>query len=101
MGTAEEQHYRLAEHVRFRNFGDEGLVMLQEEGDVIGLNEVAAAQMSWLCEGHTPLEVAGLTAARFEVDAARASSDLHAFLERMTETGVLLPEGSETGSSKA
>jgi hypothetical protein len=75
--------------VRFRTIGEEGVVIRQESGEVLVVNEVGARVMA-LLDGRC--SVAGLVdrlAEEFDVEAEVLRRDLATYLDELLAGGVL------------
>ena len=76
---SQPEHFSLHPHARFRVIDDEGVFVLQEQGEVLVVNRVAAALVNGVREG-----------------ASRAEQDVGALLRDLVAAGALVarpPEG--------
>ncbi len=89
MHVQPENRYRLAKGVRFRVIDSEGIFVLQEAGEVLAVNRVAAFVVNNLREDHTLAEVTEAVTAQFAVDAARARQDIEAVIQQLVDAGAL------------
>ncbi len=83
------KHYRLDPHARFRVLDDEGIFVLQETGEVLVVNEVAALVVEQLQAGRSVEEAVVAVTERFDVGADQARVDTVALLEALTEAGAI------------
>ena len=87
--NAPTKHYRLDPHARFRVLDDEGIFVLQESGEVLVVNEVAALIVEQLQAGLDVEEVVTAITERFDVGADQARADTAALLETLIEAGAM------------
>jgi hypothetical protein len=75
--------------VRFRVIGDEGVVVLQEEAEVIALNEVGASIFSLLDARRSLGEVLEALLDEYDVDRESLASDLSTFVSELRDVGIV------------
>jgi hypothetical protein len=68
---------------------DEGIFVLQQAGEVLVVNKVAAFIVEQLKAGHSLDEAVTAVTERFAVDAARAWADATSLLEALLEAGAI------------
>ena len=83
------KRYRLDPHARFRVLDDEGIFVLQESGEVLVVNEVAALVVEQLRAGRSLEEAVTAITERFDVGAEQARVDTTALLEALIEAGAI------------
>lgn len=90
-------YYTLDTHSRFRAFGDEGVLLRQEQGEVLALNEVATSLMHCLTQApySTDMLVQKVTET-FAVQQADALADVKAFLSELCELGIVKAQSTES-----
>ena len=87
-GTATGK-YRIDPHARFRVLDDEGIFVLQEAGEVLVVNQVAALIVERLRDGASLEDAVQPITERYEVDPERARTDAQALLEALIEAGAV------------
>ncbi len=81
--------FRACRDVRFRVIDHEAVVLLQEAGETLVLNELGARILQ-LIDGASPLErVAEQLGEEFEVEPERLRSDLEEFVEKLLADRVI------------
>lgn len=80
---------RLPEHVVFRVFVAETVVLNLNAGLYHGLNPVGGAMLEALIEAASVREAAGTVAARYQQDPAVVEIDIVAFCEDLLERGLI------------
>lgn len=74
---------------RYRNIGDEGVVVRQTAGEVLVLNEIGVRVLDLL---ETAIPVSGLLDAlddEYEVDRTTLEQDVLAYLQELVDAGVI------------
>jgi hypothetical protein len=93
-----ENKVRLASRVRFRDVAGQGVLVHLEEGRVLVVNEVGLFIVQALGrQAMTESELAEAVAHAFEVDAARAKSDVALFLDQLRGEKALQTDGGPGG----
>jgi hypothetical protein len=96
--SSQESKVRLARRVRFRDVAGQGVLVQLEEGRVLVVNEVGLFVVQALGrQAMTETELAEAVAQAFEVDAARAKSDVAVFLEQLRGEKALQTVGGSGG----
>lgn len=88
------QRLRQRSDVRYRTIDGEAVVLRQDAGETLVLNEAGAVILDRLAQGRLPDEVAAELVATFEVEPATALADVVAFAAELEAAGVLEPEAS-------
>ena len=76
---------------RYRNIGDEGVVVRQTTGEVLVLNEIGVRVLDLL---ETTMPVSGLLDAldaEYAIDRATLERDVLAYLQELVDAGVIEP----------
>lgn len=82
--------FALHPHARFRVIDDEGIFVLQESGEVLVVNRVAAAVVSGVRGGASVEELTASLVERFDVTEERARQDVDALLRDLVAAGALV-----------
>ena len=81
--------YRHCGDVRYRVIDSEAVVIRQDAGEVLGLNDIGARVLE-LVDGKASVEVLlEKMAGEFEIERARLERDVFEFLQELTEAGVI------------
>lgn len=78
--------------VRYRQIDGEAVVLRQDAGETLVLNEAGALILDRLAQGQEPAAVVAELVARFEVNAATAAADVQAFAAELESAGILEAE---------
>ena len=89
-----DHSYQIAPSSRFRVFGEEGIILRQDSGEVIAVNEVGAVILDLLAQGKTLGEVVHQLINSFEVDNEAAKRDALGFLNQLVDAGVVVKNPS-------
>ena len=81
--------YRVRKAVRFRIVDREAVVVRQDSGEVMVLNEVGARVLVLLAEGLSPDEIARRISEEFEVTPEQADEDVKLYLNELMEAGLI------------
>jgi hypothetical protein len=84
--------WRAAPEVRWRQVGDETVLLHLSNRAYFTLDEVGAFAWQRLASGDDIEAVATAIEEAFEVDGATARVDLHALVEHLVAAGLLVPE---------
>ncbi len=96
--SSQENKIRLSGRVRFRDVAGQGVLVHLEEGRVLVVNDVGLFIVQALGrQAMTESELAAAVAQAFEVDAARAQSDVAVFLEQLRGEKALQTVGGPDG----
>lgn len=82
---------RLAEHIVYRDFGDQSVVLNLQAGQYHGLNGTAGAMLALLLSGETIASVASSVTERYRVAPADAERDVRALCASLLERGIVQP----------
>ena len=86
--------FRRCGDVRFRTVLDEGVVIKQDNAEVLVLNEVGARVLELLDGSRTVAEVEAALAAEFDASPATIAGDVEAYLAQLLAAGIVEPAGS-------
>lgn len=75
--------------VRYRQIDGEAVVLRQDAGETLVLNEAGSLILDCLAKGRTAAEAAGALAAAFEVSEEEALADVEAFAAELESAGIL------------
>lgn len=75
--------------VRYRQIDGEAVVLRQDAGETLVLNEAGSLILDSLARGRPVEEIADALAAEFEVDAQQAFSDVLVFAAELEAAGIL------------
>ncbi|MCA9574695.1 MAG: PqqD family protein [Polyangiales bacterium] len=92
---SQPERFSLHPHARFRVIDGEGVFVLQEQGEVLVVNRVAAALVSGVREGASRAELVSGLVARFEVSSEQAEQDVSALLRDLVAAGALVAQPAE------
>lgn len=87
-----QEHVLLrAKDIRFRRVGAEAVVLAQDAGEVLVVNEVGARILE-LADGETPVkDWLRVLEAEYDVPAAALQEDVARYLDELLEKGVFSP----------
>lgn len=75
--------------VRYRQIDGEAVVLRQDAGETLVLNEAGSLILDSLAKGRPASEIAAALAAEFEVDEKEALSDVLFFAAELEAAGIL------------
>ena len=81
--------FRVAPDIRYRVIDDEAVVVRQQEGDVLVLNQVAARVLQLVGEGLSPDQIGDRVAGEYEAPEATIRNDVETFLAELESLNVL------------
>ena len=84
--------FRLCADVRYRQIADEGIVLRQQAGEVLVLNEVGARVVALLDEGLAPPGIVARLAAEFDAEPGDLAADIAGFVAELHAAGVIEEE---------
>jgi hypothetical protein len=83
--------FTLNPDIRFRRVGDEAVVLAQDAGEVLVLNEVGARVLE-LIEGKTPIrDWSALLLEEYDVEAQTLEADIARYTRELQDKGVIRP----------
>jgi|HubBroStandDraft_2_1064218.scaffolds.fasta_scaffold98164_1 hypothetical protein len=80
---------QVPDHVHWRRFNDEVVIVDLKHGEYYGLNEVAAAVFEHLAGGQSPSDVVGSLLEEYDVARADLERDVGRLLEELIGKGFL------------
>ena len=81
--------YRLCTDVRYRIVGGQAVIIVQEAGEAVVLNEVGTRVLELIDTGRSFAEIADDLCSRFDVDRKQAERDLGDYLKDLVDAGVV------------
>lgn len=87
--TESRTKFCLAEDVRYRRFGEEGIVLRQEEAEIMVLNETGIRVLALAAEGTDADDIVDRILADYDVNRATLQSDVDQFLAELLQAGIL------------
>lgn len=92
MSDASLPVYRLRSDVRFRRIEDEGVVLVQENNEVLGVSEVGIRFLE-LVDGRSGLDgIVEKLLEELDVERPRLEEDVNRFVGELVAAGVLVAE---------
>lgn len=92
MSDASSPVYRLRGDVRFRRIEDEGVVLVQENNEVLGVSAVGIRFLE-LVDGRSGLDgIVDRLLEEFDVERPRLEEDVNRFVGEVVAAGVLVVE---------
>lgn len=88
-GGEDRRRFRARRDVRFRTVGEEGVLVRQEAGEVLVVNEVGARVIALLDGERTVGELLATLAEEFDVAPEQLRRDVAEYLEQLVAAGVL------------
>lgn len=86
-----QESYRVRTDVRYRLIREEAVVLKQEEGETLVLNEVASRILQLLDEERSIHEISEQLLTEFQVETEELFADVAGFVEELAEAGVVEP----------
>jgi hypothetical protein len=75
--------------VRYRQIDGEAVVLRQDAGETLVINEAGSLILDFLAKGRSAAETANALAEAFEVSAEEALADVEAFAAELEAAGIL------------
>lgn len=94
---ADDAVLRVRRPVRYRVIGGEGVVVVQDEAHVVGLNPTGVAVLRLLDGERNVGDVVRALAAAYEADPARLRADVAALAGELVRLGVVETVDTPTG----
>lgn len=82
-------NYRLSDNTRHRTIVHEGIVVLQSEGEVIVVNEIATKVIEAITSGQTSSELTERLLGEHDIDSHQLWRDIGHFLKEMMELRII------------
>ena len=86
---ADDQVFEKVASVRYRNLGDEAVVVEQEAGEMLVLNEAGAIVLDLAADGASVADIRQGLRQAFGIDKERAAGDAQTFLTTLLKEGIL------------
>jgi hypothetical protein len=87
--TSDSAVFRPRHDVRFRVMGDEAVIVLQEEAEVIAVNEVGARVLALLDSRRSVSDVLDALLEEYDTDRESLAGDLSRFLGELRDAGIV------------
>lgn len=87
--TETDRIYRLKSDIRYRNIADEGIVLRQDEGEVLVVNGVGVRVVELIAEGNALKQILTTLEGEYEVDQEQLLADFKDYIEELENAGVL------------
>ncbi len=85
--------FRLKSDIRYRAIADEGIVLRQDEGEVLVVNGVGVRVVELISDGITLEGLLATLEGEYDVDREQLRIDVTKYLEELEEAGVLESAG--------
>ncbi len=83
--------FHLKSDVRYRSIADEGIVLLQDEGEVLVVNGVGVRIVELIGEGITLPQILETLETEYDVEPEQLMTDVRTYLAELEDAGVLEP----------
>ncbi len=83
--------FHLKSDVRYRSIADEGIVLLQDEGEVLVVNGVGVRIVELIGEGSTLPQILTALETEYDVEPEQLRTDVRTYLAELEDAGVLEP----------
>ena len=87
--TDNDRIYRLRSDVRHRSIADEGIVLRQDEGEVLVVNGVGVRVVELIGERSSLPQILATLETEYAVEPDQLKTDVMAYLTALEEAGVL------------
>ncbi len=87
--TESNRIYRLKSDIRYRTIADEGIVLRQDEGEVLVVNGVGVRVVELIAEGTSFQQILTTLETEYEVEPEQLKTDVLTYLEELEKAGVL------------
>lgn len=87
--TDNNRIYRLKSDVRYRSIADEGVVLRQDEGEVLVVNGVGVRIVELIGEGTSLAQILATLENEYTVETGQLMTDVMSYLTALEEAGVL------------
>lgn len=81
--------FRLCPEVRYQQVADEGVVVRQDAGEVLVLNEVGTRILALVDQGLSEPQIIGRLREVFDAEPENLAGDLEAFLRELSAAGII------------
>ena len=91
--TDKTRTFQLKSVIRFRSIADEGIVLRQDEGEVLVVNGVGVRVVELIREGTTLEQILTTLEGEYDVEPEQLRTDVMTYLAELEEAGVLETAG--------
>ena len=91
--TDKTRTFQLKSDIRFRSIADEGIVLRQDEGEVLVVNGVGVRVVELISEGTTLEQILTTLEGEYDVEPEQLRTDVMTYLAELEEAGVLETAG--------
>lgn len=84
-----QAHYSIAGSTRFRRIADQGVIIAQEPGEALVVNDTGMRILELIQDGLTLSGVAAAMAAEYGAPLADVTVDIESYLDEMLKAGVI------------
>jgi Coenzyme PQQ synthesis protein D (PqqD) len=92
--------HRIPEHVHWRRFDSELVVLDLKAGEYFGLSEVAADAFERIAGGKATNEVMADLLTMYDVEPSRLEHDIHALVESLLSSGLLITISNDDATAR-
>ena len=89
--TETDRIFRLKSDVRYRSIADEGIVLRQDEGEVLVVNGVGVRVVELISQGIGLEQLLTTLEGEYDVEAKQLRTDVLSYIEELKGAGVLEP----------
>ena len=89
--TETDRIFRLKSDVRYRSIADEGIVLRQDEGEVLVVNGVGVRVVELISQGIGLEQLLTTLEGEYDVEAKQLRTDVLSYIEELKGAGVLKP----------
>ncbi len=80
---------KLQQDVRFRKFGDEGVLVRQDDGELVVVNRVGVDIIQLVKDGKSFPEIVDFISTNYDVDVETAERDAREFIKEIEDAGII------------
>lgn len=91
--TDTTQIFRLKRDIRYRSIADEGIVLRQDEGEVLVVNGIGVRVVELISEGITLPQILDTLETEYDVEPAQLRTDVITYIAELKDAGVLETAG--------
>jgi hypothetical protein len=84
-----DRHFRLCPDVRYRVVGGQAVIIVQNAGEAIVLNEMGTRILELIARESSSRQIADGLCEQFDVERAQAEQDLDGYLDDLVDAGVV------------
>lgn len=94
------QPMKLSPHVRYRIVDNEAVVVRQNEGDVLVLNEVAGRVLDLVAGGLSAEEIGSRLAGEYDAPESSIRNDVERFLGELRDLNIICDAEPQSGEAR-